>query len=61
MAYISAEMPKSPDKKRFEVHLLPDVIKELERISKKENRSLKNLLETIIKNYLEQNKKQNPS
>lgn len=57
MNYLSAEMPPSKEKKRFEVHLMPDKAKDFERISKKENRSIKNLMETILLEYLEARKK----
>lgn len=50
-------MPKSPEKKRFEVHLLPEAAKEFEKLAYKENRSIKNLMETILIKHLEDQKK----
>lgn len=56
MAYISA-MPKSPNTIRKEVHLMPDVIKELQAIADKERRSLKNLLEKVLIDFVNEAKK----
>lgn len=50
-------MPKGPDTIRKEVHLLPDAIKELQHIADQERRSLKNLMEKILIDYLEERKK----
>lgn len=55
MTYIST-MPPDKDKKRCEVHLMPDKLKEFERLAKKQNRSVKNLMETILLEYLEMSK-----
>jgi hypothetical protein len=57
MSYLRGAMPKSPTTKRIEVHLLPDVIEALKKLADKENRSLKNYLETLIHKHLEQQKK----
>ncbi len=58
MSYISATMPKSPETKRIEVHLMPSIVKELQRLAELENRSLKNYIETLLQKHLEdQNKK----
>lgn len=57
MAYIRGKMPPSKDKKRFEVHLMPEIVKEFEKLSQKENRSIKNLMETILIKYAEEQKK----
>ena len=43
------------DKKRHEVHLKLDVIDILSKIADKENRSLKNLMESIIIQYANSN------
>lgn len=56
-AYIRRNMPKSPETKRHEVHLHPDVIKDLMEIATRENRSLKNLMETVLIAYAKENKK----
>ena len=40
------------EKKVYSVRLEEDLIKELKIISKKENRTLSNLVETILKKYL---------
>lgn len=56
MNYLSA-MPKGPDTIRKEVHLLPEAIKELQHIADQERRSLKNLMEKILIDYLEERKK----
>lgn len=55
MEYIS-QMPKSPKTIRKEVHLMPAVVKELEALAKKENRSLKNYMENIILNHVDSKK-----
>lgn len=55
--YISASMPKSPDTKRVEAHLMPDVIEGLKKLADKENRSLKNYIETLLIKHLEESKK----
>jgi hypothetical protein len=54
--YISG-MPKSPDTARHEVHLHPDVIKDLRKIAEDQNRSLKNLMEHVLINFAKENKK----
>lgn len=58
MNYISGTMPKGPDTIRKEVHLLPDVIKDLQDIADKEKRSLKNLMEKVLEDYAKANKEQ---
>jgi hypothetical protein len=50
-------MPKAPQKKRFEVHLQPPVAQDFTRIAKKENRSIKNLMETVLLEWLDNKKK----
>jgi len=55
MDYLSATMPKGPDTIRKEVHLLPDVIKDLQDIADKEKRSLKNLMEKVLEDYAKTN------
>lgn len=45
-------MTISEDKTRTMLTIEKDVKKELERIAKEQNRSLNNLIETIIKEYL---------
>lgn len=47
MDYLS-KMPKGKDTKRIEIHLLPDVVKKLQKLADKENRSLKNFCETKL-------------
>jgi hypothetical protein len=56
MTYISA-MPPSKEKKRFEVHLLPDAVKAFEKLAKDDKRSIKNYMEKILLDHLEQKKK----
>lgn len=56
MPYISA-MPKGPNTIRKEVHLMPDDIKELQKLADKDRRSLKNLMEKILQDYLLSQKK----
>jgi hypothetical protein len=56
MDYIST-MPKDPKKIRNEVHFLPDQQKLIEKLAKESNRSVKNFLETIILEYLNNQKK----
>jgi predicted transcriptional regulator len=51
-------MPKSPETARHEVHLDHDVVKDLKEIADRENRSLKNLMETVLIAYAKENKKQ---
>lgn len=50
-------MPKSPDTKRVEAHLLPDVILSLKKLADAQNRSLKNYIETILINHVKEQKK----
>ncbi len=50
-------MPKSPDKKRFEVHLLPEAYRQFEKLALEEGRSVKNYMERILLKYLEDKKK----
>jgi hypothetical protein len=57
MTYISGSMPKSPDTKRIEVHLLPAVVKVLQEFADKENRSLKNYIETQLQKIATEKKK----
>lgn len=57
MAYIAAEMPKRQETKRAEVHLMPDVVKDLQKIADNEKRSLKNLMEYVLEQYAKANKK----
>jgi predicted transcriptional regulator len=49
-------MPKGPDTIRKEVHLMPDVIKGLQDLADKEKRSLKNLMEKVLEDYLKERK-----
>lgn len=60
MEYLSATMPKGPDTIRKEVHLLPEVIKDLQEIADKEKRSLKNLMEKVLEDYAKANKEVKP-
>lgn len=55
MEYISS-VPPSKDKKRFEVHLLPDAAKAFEKLAKQDSRSVKNLMEKILLDYLRKKK-----
>lgn len=50
-------VPKSPDTKRIEVHLLPEIVEKLKAIADKENRSLKNYMETVLINHVKERKK----
>jgi hypothetical protein len=45
--------PKGQDTIRKEVHLSPEVVSKLEKIAKKENRSLKNLMEFVLIKFVE--------
>lgn len=56
MDYISGTMPKGPDTIRKEVHLMPEVIKQLQEIADKERRSLKNLMEKVLEDFVSANK-----
>lgn len=47
MTYLS-NVPKSPETKRIEVHLLPEIVEKLKALADKENRSLKNYMETVL-------------
>jgi len=51
-------MPKGPDTIRKEVHLMPDVIKDLQEIADRERRSLKNLMEKVLEDYARAHKDQ---
>jgi hypothetical protein len=57
MTYFSTTMPKSDKTKRAEVHLLPDVFEQLKKLAYKENRSLKNYMETLLINHVKEQKK----
>lgn len=57
MVYISGFMPKSKDTKRVEAHLLPEVVEKLKALADKQNRSLKNYIETILINHIKEQKK----
>lgn len=46
-------MPKAVETKRIEVHLLPDVVKQLKELADKQNRSLKNYCETVLIEHVE--------
>jgi hypothetical protein len=50
-------MPKDPKKRRFEVHLMPDKSKDFEKEAKKDGRSIKNLMEKILLDWLDSKKK----
>lgn len=41
-------MPKKPETKRIEVHLMPDVAEGLITLAKLANRSLKNYIENML-------------
>jgi hypothetical protein len=56
MVYLS-EMPPSKEKKRFEVHLLPDAVKAFEKLAQQDKRSIKNYMEKILLDHLETKKK----
>jgi hypothetical protein len=45
-------MPPSKDKKRYEVHFDKDEQKRIEALAKRERRSIKNWMETIIRMHL---------
>lgn len=57
MNYISGSMPKAPETKRVEAHLMPDIIEALRKLADKENRSLKNYIETVLINHIKEQKK----
>ena len=57
MAYISGKMPKSDKTKRVEIHLLPEIIEDLKKLSVAANRSLKNYIETILIDQVNNSKK----
>lgn len=57
MDYLSGTMPKSKETKRHEVHLMPDVIAELQKLADAANRSLKNYMETVLKEHVKEQKK----
>jgi hypothetical protein len=57
MEYISGSMPKSDKTKRAEVHLLPDIFEQLKQLADKQNRSLKNYMETVLINHVKEQKK----
>lgn len=57
MNYISGSMPKSPTTKRVEAHLLPEVVEKLKELADKQNRSLKNYIETVLINHVKEQKK----
>lgn len=50
-------MPPSKDKKRCEVHFLPSEINEFAKMAKAEGRSLKNWMETRLRELLTVKKK----
>lgn len=50
-------MPKSKDTKRIEAHLMPGVIDALKKLADKQNRSLKNYIETVLIKHVEEQKK----
>lgn len=45
------------EKKVYSFRLSEQMIEELQKYAKNENRSLSNLVETILKNYLEEKKR----
>jgi mRNA-degrading endonuclease RelE of RelBE toxin-antitoxin system len=57
MTYLSDTMPKSDKTKRAEVHLLPEVFEQLKKLADKENRSLKNYMETVLIDHVKEQKK----
>jgi mRNA-degrading endonuclease RelE of RelBE toxin-antitoxin system len=57
MEYISGSMPKSDKTKRAEVHLLPEIFEQLKKLADKQNRSLKNYMETVLINHVKDQKK----
>jgi hypothetical protein len=57
MNYISGSMPKSPDTKRVEAHLLPETVEALKQLADQQNRSLKNYIETVLINHVKDQKK----
>ena len=47
-------MPKSPTTKRVEAHLNPVIVIGLQKLADKENRSLKNYIETVLINHVKE-------
>ena len=52
-----AEMPPSKEKKRHEVHFLPNEVKDFIKMADAEGRSLKNWMETRLRELLPKKKK----
>jgi len=52
--YISAVVAKDPEKKRVEIHLMPEVKEALVKLAKADNRSLLNYIETLLKKHVEE-------
>ena len=57
MIYLVDQLAKDPDKKRVEIHLLPDVKDALVKLAKADNRSLLNYIETLLTRHVEEKKK----
>lgn len=58
MTYISAPVAKDPQKKRIEVHVMPELKEALLKLAKADNRSLLNYIETLLEKHVkEQGKK----
>lgn len=54
MEYLSGTMPKSEKTKRIEAHLLPETVEALQALADKDNRSLKNYIETVLINHVKE-------
>lgn len=48
MTYFRSKMPKSPSKQRFEVHFDKEDANRFYKLAAEQNRSVKNLMETIL-------------
>lgn len=54
--YLQCAMPKAPETKRVEIHLLPEIVEQLKALADKENRSLKNYIETLLQKHVKEQK-----
>lgn len=57
MDYLDGLMPKSATTKRIEAHLLPEIVDKLKALADKQNRSLKNYIETVLIEHVKEQKK----
>lgn len=56
MSNIASSMAKDPNKKRVEIHILPELKEDLLKLAKADKRSLLNYIEVLLEKHVKDNK-----